>query len=191
MVGTGKPLEKEFSRSLRHYQATHPDRAMWFKRYPDFYDFKITQTRYIPPRAPSDFIALVDGVFYALECKSTRSKRFSCEWLREHQRESLTDIKRCGGMGFIVLSHRSSKKNLTRCWVIDIEKFLSLEGKCIGDGMKSIPFDDIMNNGVELNRINIKIEGNKSRQTAWDLEPLFGVHLDDGYVEPRFPRRPR
>lgn len=172
MTGTGKPLESELSRGLRFYEQSHHD--IWYMRWPDFQDFRgAGATKYIPPKAPSDFVALYKGHFYGVECKSTRSKRFVMTWLKDHQKVSLIKIKKAGGVGVILLSTRDRQRAKVRCAFIDIDDYLNLEAVHIIKGKASIDVEELMRIGVKLPRLLVALEGNKTKQVAWDVSPLF------------------
>lgn len=169
MVGTGKPLEREFSRGLTVFEGAHA--GFWWKRWPDFRDFRGSTTKYIPPKAPSDFIALYSGRLYAFECKSTKAKRFSMSWMRSHQLDSLKRIKECGGVSAIIFSTRSKLRSKTKCYFIDVDDYVYIEKEYRNAEYSSIPIEEMAAHGIELPRITV--HGEKSSQPAWDLKPLF------------------
>ncbi len=135
---------------------------MYYRRWPDYMDFIRVHSALRAPRAPCDFIAVWRGVFYALECKSTRGTRFLHSWIKPHQIESLKHIKAAGGVSFIVFMHRVRP---IRCWAIDIDNYLKVRRAFSRAGKKSVKVEAMGNIGVPLPRL----------RGMFDVRPLFGV----------------
>ena len=157
-IKRGKAFEYEFARGLREFASRNP--SFFWRRWPDHRDWVRINKKLRAPKAPADFVAVHDGAFYALELKSSRARRYLCSWVKDHQKDTLLNIKMAGGRGYVVLNRR---KPTMGCWAVDIENFLWLEVKSRGDGYKSISWEDIEAHGIKIPRVS----------GAWDLTPLF------------------
>lgn len=159
-MASGKAFEYEWSRSLRDRSAIKTEGNFWWRRWPDHRDWVRINKKLHAPKAPADFVACEDGVFYAFELKSSRANRYQCSWVKEHQKAMLLHIKNAGGRSFIVINRR---KPVMAAWAITPEDFLWLEAKSAADGYKSINWSDIADIGIELPRVSGR----------WDLRPIF------------------
>jgi Holliday junction resolvase len=154
----GGLFEAEFARSLRSFGESHP--GFWWLRWPDYQDFVVLNPKLHAPQAPCDFAACYHGVFYAIECKSTRSNRFLMTWLKPHQRSDLLAIKAAGCEAYVAFSKRLRP---VQCWLVDIADFLAIEKTSKEAGSKSVKFELISAVGVEVPRL----------RASFDMSALF------------------
>ena len=162
----GKACEKEIRVALEALQDKW--KKFWWMRLQDHKDFYVLNKHLHGRRQPCDFIALFHGKFYGLEVKSSRNdRRYGLVYVQKHQKQSLKAIERAGGEGWILLSwrrwsHEPRKPN--RLFGFRIKNWLSLERETLNEGMKSVEWKRIVQEGLEFRR----------KKGVWRLERLFG-----------------
>jgi len=116
------------------------------------------------PRQPSDFIVLLNGRFYALEVKSSSTvSRYSFQYVKEHQKQSLLAIDEAGGEGWILLSWRRwthTPRHPNRCFGFRIGTWLQMEAE---EEKKSVAWQTVIQKGKEFRR----------HPPYWELDSLF------------------
>lgn len=96
------------------------------EKYSEIHYFKIPDTpylggkyRFLVPK-PYDFYVVKDGKFYAFEVKVVRRKnRIPIDLLREHQLINLLEVKKNGGLAYIliyIVPHKKLYKIDTEDW---------------------------------------------------------------------------
>lgn len=82
-------------------------------------------------RSPAlfDFWAFANRSFYAIECKRTKSKRFSLSRLKPHQLANLQLSVAHGGYGWLALNFRNRKYN--RTFILDTSDLDRITSKTI------------------------------------------------------------
>ena len=156
MSEKGKLNESEFAKGLQSFYKSH--KHFWYRRWPDHRDWIKVNPKLQAPRAPADFVAIHEGVFYALECKSTRGKRYLMSWIKPHQEVFLLDIQHAGGASYIVFMKRGFP---VQCCGIPIREYLALKKVWREKGFKSIPVTEMLNAGVPIPRVkgSFKVDG--------------------------------
>ncbi len=92
-------------------------------------------TRFYTPR-PYDFILLKDGIFCALELKSTsRDTAYPLSKFPSYQLDNLRDVKRQGGLAIVVINIRKKNPREITAYAFDFEDIEAL----IREGRASIP----------------------------------------------------
>jgi len=154
---SGKAFEQEIQRSLKAFAGQY---TMYYRRIQDFRDWIAYNVRLRKRQVPGDFEALYRGVYFLLECKSSRGKRFVMTWLRKHQREALQKVEECGGRGYILFSKRMRP---VLCRAIRIHDYLKLEEENKAKRRKSVPVSEMLEIGIELPRL----------RQSFDMSPIF------------------
>ena len=133
----------------------------------DYKAYQKINPRLQAPKVPADYFVCFRGRFYAIECKSSHSeRRYGLQYIREHQKQTLTEIEKAGGEAWILLSwrrwmHKPRRPN--RCFAIPIKKWLEIEEQTLQSGFKSASWTLIISSSKEINR----------KPPVWDLSPLF------------------
>ena len=171
MINEGKQFEKDFTDSIPNYCYLHRlrDSAQSFAK----------STKYSWENE-CDFF-MFDGssrLFYAIECKSTKSKgmsfqrnkdeaeRYKSRMIKYHQIESLTKIAQYNGtIAGLLLNFRDEKNNMQRTYFIDIRNFNNLIRNTNKSSINEI--DIIQYNAY-------KIQGEKKRvHYKWNIDSLL------------------
>ena len=127
MVNKGKAFESEIAQSLKAFSLTHSN--FWYHRISDALSFMRVNPKIIMPRVFADYVALYQGIFYALECKSSHGKTsYQRDYIQDHQIQSLIDIGNAGGRGLFLINNRSVRNNF-KCYVVPGYEI----GKLFGD----------------------------------------------------------
>lgn len=99
-------------------------------------------TNFVPSeKTGCDFIGHLKGVPIAFDCKSTVNKTsFSLfshnkPTVSPHQKQFLIEYKKTGGVAFLLVQFNP----LHRVFLVDIEKFMTIESHFLSGGKKSIP----------------------------------------------------
>ena len=161
----GKATEKEIRLSLEALQKKW--KSLWFMKLMDFKSYYQINRHLVAPRQPSDFIAVFKGKFYALEVKSSREKkRYPFIFVQKHQKQSLLDIERAGGEGWILLSWRRwmyEPRRRNRMFGFRIKDWKRLESSMAKSGLKSVDWGTVVQNGLKFKR----------KGGVWKLEKVF------------------
>lgn len=165
MTGTskaksGKLFENEFKVSLDVFAKNH---VIWYRRIQDYRDWISVSSRLRKRRVPGDFEALYMGKYYLFELKSSRGKYFRFSWLKEHQREALLQVEKCGGYGYLVFSKRRGRGSPVDGRAMRICEYLELEEKFRDIGRKSVDVESMLEAGIGLPRV----------RSRFDLSPIF------------------
>lgn len=142
-------------------------------------------------KQPYDFWAVVSGIHYGLEAKSTAGGRpFPFNRLEAHQKEGLLELEEEGGVGWVLLSFRKSTKSQLCAAGIRIQDYIKLEKESLADNNKSIPASTNFldkNVFVDIPRIRVEYldpETNKqTKQLIWDMRVLLPKEVQN---QPRF-----
>lgn len=98
-----------------------------------------------------DFIGHLKGYPIAFDCKSTtNSTRFNLyshnkPTVAPHQKQFLLDFKKSGGLAFLLIQLNPIHK----VFLVDIEKYMTLEAHLLSGGKKSIPIGLLSHYEVE------------------------------------------
>jgi len=161
----GKAFENEIRKSLQFLAERW--RHFWFWKVMDFKIYYQINPRLQAPKVPADYFVCFRGKFYAIECKSSHSeRRYGLQYIREHQKQTLTEIEKAGGEAWILLSwrrwmHKPRRPN--RCFGFRISDWLRLEQEVLSEGFKSVSWSRIMQRGLEFKRSD----------GVWRLERMF------------------
>lgn len=91
-----------------------------------------------------DFIGHLKGIPVAFDCKSTSNKnRFNLyshnkPTVSPHQKQFLLEFKKTGGVAFLLIQFNP----LHKVFLVDIEKYMTIESHILSGGGKSIPLID-------------------------------------------------
>lgn len=165
---SGKAFEGEIRASLKYLESQlktrHPPIVMYWQRIYDLKDWIKANAKVQVPHQPSDFMMIVNGEAYFLECKSTRNATsYPFAYVKNSQIESLLKLKCSGAHAFLLVCNRSVPRNFY-CSALDIEKFIYLKEKAIDEHRQSIKWVDIRSSAISLPRI---------KGGMWDLTPLL------------------
>jgi len=164
----GKATEDEVRKSLEYLRSKLS--KFWFHRMFDAKTYYQVNPALQAPKQPCDFICCFHGKFYGLEVKSSHSKRrYGLQYVKKHQKQSLMDIEKAGGEGWILLSwrrwnHQPRQRN--RLFIFRIGDWLRMEKKVKEKGFKSAHWNTIIQYGIEV-----------KRDKVWKLGKLFGVYI--------------
>lgn len=136
----------------------------------DYKNYRRLNKNLFAPKVPCDFICCFRGKFYALEVKSSHSeRRYSFQYVKQHQKDSLSEIEKAGGEGWILLSWRrwnfKPKRKPNKLFAFRIGEWLELERENLELGYKSVTWSMVVNRGMEI-----------KRDKVWQLGKLFGVY---------------
>lgn len=173
MVNEGKQFEKDFANSIPAYCYCHRLRDSTQSFY------KAQETSYSWDNECDFFVFNnTSQFFYAIECKSTKSRSMSFQRNKEdakkrpnqmikyHQVESLTKMSKYNHIKTgLLLNFRDDKNDMQRTYWIDIRNYNNL----IANTTKSSI------NEIDIIKYNaIKLIGQKKRvHYKWDVENLF------------------
>jgi len=157
----GKATEDEIRASLIHLSKKWD--KFYFTRIYDAKTYYAINPHLQAPKTPCDFITICNGRFFALEVKSSSTKRrYAFDYVKEHQKESLLKIDKAGGEGWILLSWRRWKhtpRRNNKLYGFRIKTWLEMEKN---EEKKSVSWQTIIQKGKEF-----------KRKGVWILEPLF------------------
>ena len=164
----GKATEKEVGEGLKYLKDKLKN--FWYWRVMDYRIYKRIDKNLFAPKTPCDYFACFRGKFYALEVKSSHSpKRYGLQYVKQHQKDSLSEIEKAGGEGWILLSWRrwnfKPKRKSNRLFVFRISDWLDLERETYNSGFKSVDWGTIIQKGMEI-----------KRDKTWKLGKIFGVY---------------
>jgi recombination protein U len=125
------------------------------KSYPDAFIYKLIDTHsiegllnelkkkhlqyenFLIPKVPADFVIIVDGQTYFIECKSTVSQTsFPLRNIKDHQFEFAANIELAGGTYWFCI--RREEKSAHECFLINLNTIIKLKGD-----KKSITWEDM------------------------------------------------
>lgn len=143
----GMTLECDINSSNDYYR--NKDIAVIYKKptpitvnkvnYKSRNDAVITEAHFIVP-STTDYNGIYNGKYIDFEAKETRKPYFPLANIHKHQIEHLKKIKKCGGIGFIIVK-----------FVLDDEVYLleidQLEKFITDEKRKSIPKEYFIENG--------------------------------------------
>ena len=157
MVNRGKFFENEIAQSLKVFGSTHPN-FLW-RRLSDTLSYMRINKNIIMPKVLCDFIALYNGIFYALECKSSRGPTsYRREYIQNHQVQSLIDVSKAGGRGIFLINNRSVSGKF-KCYVVN-----GYEIENLFNGRKSVKWSILSEHWQDLKRLKAGL---------WGVEALF------------------
>ena len=164
----GKATEREIGLSLEHLKRKLHD--FWYWKVMDYRIYKKIDKALYAPKVPCDYFACFKGKFYAIEVKSSHTlSRYSFQYVQKHQKESLLDIEKAGGEGWILLSWRRWNhvpRQSNRLFGFRIDDWLRIEKDNLEMGYKSVSWNMIVNRGIEF-----------YRDKVWKLDRLFGIYI--------------
>ena len=102
-------------------------------------DAVITEAHFIVP-STTDYNGIYKGKYIDFEAKETRKDYFPLSNIHAHQIKHLIDIKKCGGIGFIIV--KFVLKN--EVYLLEIDKFNDF---VTNNARKSIPIEYFKKNG--------------------------------------------
>lgn len=115
--------------------------------YPTRTKAKIIEAYYRKP-STTDYNGIYRGKYIDFEAKETNNLSFSFTHIFSHQLKHLVDVKRHGGLAFVIIFY----KKVDKVVIIDIDKFMELYDIGLKGGKKSITYEDALNNGIEVKR---------------------------------------
>lgn len=135
----GMTLEQDINDSNEYYRNNNI--AVIYKKptpitinkvdYKSRNDVVIKEAHFIVP-STTDYNGIYDGMYIDFEAKETRKEYFPLANIHKHQIEHLIRIKKCGGIGFIIVRFVKNNENYLLT-IEELEKFLNSETR------KSIP----------------------------------------------------
>lgn len=169
MINAGKQFEKHFASSIPNYCFTHRlrDSAQSYTKKGSSFAW----------HNECDFFVYdsYSHLFYAIECKSTKSKNMSFQrsendttskMIKYHQIQSLTKLSQFNGIiSGLVLNFRDELNKTERTYFIQIDDFNSMINDINKHSINEI--DIILHNAIKINGIK------KRKYFYWDMESLF------------------
>jgi len=166
-------MEAEVSASLKALE------GVWYLKVSDIPRYGGDTFRANIPR-PFDYIVLNEGTFMGIECKQSQNPTsLPLGNISEHQVEALSEIEKCGGVGYLLVNVRLTKSSPRS------NKMFALTAEQVDywwngqDERKSIPVPWMVENCPEVKRVKLP----NSDNYGWDLRilsPLRECEYDRG-----------